>query len=65
MYPQDISVLDNFKDLNDNAIYFLMRKEKKIEMTKHLGINSLQPTVKVFVSFFSEVEAGPTVCLLQ
>ena len=29
MYPQDISVLDNMKDLNDNAIYFLMRKEKK------------------------------------
>lgn len=28
MYPQDISVLDNVKDLSDNAIYFLMRKEK-------------------------------------
>lgn len=35
-----------------------------MEVTQHLGINRLEPAVNAVVSFFNEVDAGPTVCLL-
>lgn len=64
MYLQDVSVLDNFKDLNDHAFYFLMRKEKNMRWQNTWDKQSAANS-ESFFSFFSEVEAGPTVCLLQ